>query len=144
MRPKNRGCECKVPSINRYIFCINCHKSAITRVDLALAEPPQPQQQFQQLPQPDLFSLKCKFCGKVLSGTTSLKAHERSHMNEKPFPCRECGRTFVTNHHRIRHEKTLHGIEPAKKAESFQCPNCVRSFTSENFMIRHHANCVGT
>ena len=148
---------------DRYkLFCRGCHLP-IKKCDEILPQPQlqlppqqQPQPEPQPLPQPQpqlqlqlppqlhhLFSLECKYCGKVLSGTTSLKAHERSHIKEKPFECRECGRPFGTNQNRIRHENTAHNIQSHMKEANFQCPNCVRRFTSEQFMVRHHTKCVG-
>lgn len=46
----------------------------------------------------------CKYCGKELSRKQNLTYHEKTHRDEKPFPCLICGKRF-----RVRNQLTRHG-----------------------------------
>lgn len=37
---------------------------------------------------------RCKFCGKGFSSNSALTIHIRSHTNERPFVCKECGKFY--------------------------------------------------
>lgn len=49
---------------------------------------------------------KCHICHKILTRSTILRDHVRSHEGDKSFKCGTCGKAFVRNGDRKDHEKT--------------------------------------
>lgn len=48
--------------------------------------------------------LKCKYCEHQFTKMCSLKDHLRIHLDQKPFDCSNCGKTFRQKGNRDRHE----------------------------------------
>ncbi|XP_071416444.1 zinc finger protein 783-like [Pithys albifrons albifrons] len=57
----------------------------------AVARPPTPK-------------LKCMHCKKMLSGSTSLQRHLRTHLRDRPHCCSSCDKCFTRRTHLLRHE----------------------------------------
>lgn len=70
--------------------------------DLEFPEPPRKIQKIKDGPSQH----QCSECPKTFTRSHNLKAHLRSHANEKPFSCTICGASFARQYDRKRHEAT--------------------------------------
>jgi hypothetical protein len=61
----------------------------------------------------------CDICSKDFTRAHNLKAHKRTHANERPFGCSLCDRAFVRKQDRERHER-LHTTKNRQLGESSQ------------------------
>merc|ERR1719471_1661948 len=75
-------------------------------------------------------------CGKTFSKVTHLKAHVRSHNNERPYECewRGCGKTFVRSDELKRHA-WIH-----TKEDRFHCP-CGKGYSRADHFRAHAVKC---
>ncbi|XP_017058171.1 transcription factor Ouib [Drosophila ficusphila] len=68
---------------------------------------------------------KCQTCGAVKNNKSSLARHEFGHTGERPFPCKECTKTFLSGNELKAHNLTNHTKEPP-----FPCRYCERRYFS--------------
>ncbi|NWS79110.1 ZN180 protein, partial [Crotophaga sulcirostris] len=54
----------------------------------------------------------CGQCGRAFSRRSSLVVHQRSHLEQKPFLCLDCPKSFTCSYQLIRHQQ-VHGEEKA-------------------------------
>ncbi|CAH2216971.1 jg871, partial [Pararge aegeria aegeria] len=66
---------------------------------------------------------KCFACQKQFTLSYYLKLHVRSHTDEKPYTCAQCGQTFITASKLGRHNKRFH------LAIRYQCRICYKYFS---------------
>ncbi|XP_068260503.1 zinc finger protein 783-like [Nyctibius grandis] len=59
--------------------------------------------------------VKCSFCKKTLSCSTSLQRHLQTHRQERPHCCATCKKCFTRRTHLLRHEK-IHDRQKALAA----------------------------
>jgi len=79
-----------------------------------------------------VYAYKCQFCGVGIANLSSLQRHERTHTNEKPFPCPECSRSFrskieLDDHHRDKHTNE----------RPFVCETCGKKFAVRRLWASH-------
>ncbi|OQR76013.1 zinc finger protein-like [Tropilaelaps mercedesae] len=74
----------------------------------------------------------CPVCGKLFTRQQYLALHLRRHVDERPYRCEHCGRTFP-------HLATLKGHVTRKHTRDFrfQCPICDKGFISRMKTLHH-------
>ncbi|KAH8248283.1 hypothetical protein KR038_010132 [Drosophila bunnanda] len=68
---------------------------------------------------------KCGTCGIVKKNRASLVRHEYGHTGERPFPCKECPKRYLSGNELRAHMLTHHTKEPP-----FPCRYCDRRYFS--------------
>jgi len=56
----------------------------------------------------EVTGLTCAECGKVLSTAGALRLHTMRHTGERPYSCKLCERTYISNHSLENHLATCH------------------------------------
>jgi hypothetical protein len=87
------------------------------------------------IPGGDPKSLACHMCGKTFTRRFNLRAHERSHLDIKPFKCGTCSQSFCRRHDLKRHERLHTGAVP------YSCDVCGKGFNRVESHARHKASC---
>ncbi|KAL0984003.1 hypothetical protein UPYG_G00135770 [Umbra pygmaea] len=75
----------------------------------------------------------CKYCGKLFLSTSSLTRHDLIHTQERPFKCpqSECGKSFKSKSEVKVHMRYHTGERP------FKCTDCEKGFTQNCYLTQH-------
>lgn len=74
----------------------------------------------------------CPHCETVCTRQRDYEVHLRTHTNEKPFECEQCGMAFSADYTLIRHIRQVHEQE-----RDHQCQICDESFFTRTHLKRH-------
>jgi len=90
----------------------------------------------------DTKQFKCATCSALLTTSSDLRRHERTHYTEKPFHCSfpKCLYSAYQNANLLTHEKTHRSIESRL---SHICPLCKKGVSSKSILTRHQKTCDG-
>uniref|UniRef100_A0A8C5PQV1 C2H2-type domain-containing protein n=1 Tax=Leptobrachium leishanense TaxID=445787 RepID=A0A8C5PQV1_9ANUR len=73
----------------------------------------------------------CLECGKRFVSKSRLLSHQKNHTGDKPFACPECGKGFFCNSHLVRHQRLHTGEKP------FPCSECGKCFSQSSNLAIH-------
>ncbi|KAI6176652.1 (spotted green pufferfish) hypothetical protein [Aphelenchoides bicaudatus] len=77
---------------------------------------------------------ECRICGKTYTRQENLRTHTRKHNNERPFRCSVCQKAFMSSSDRGKHQSRTHTDE-----KNYKCPvnNCVKRYTDPSSLRKH-------
>ncbi|XP_053520226.1 histone-lysine N-methyltransferase PRDM9-like isoform X2 [Artibeus jamaicensis] len=79
-----------------------------------------------------IVTIKYGRCWQGFSDGSHLIKHQRTHLEEKPYVCKECGRGFTCKSNLITHHRIHSGEKP------YVCRECGRGFTQRSSLNAHH------
>jgi len=78
------------------------------------------------------YKLNCDQCDFKATSTSKLKNHIMLHIDERPFKCSHCDKSFRNNSQLLEHVQILHS-----KAQPFSCIDCGQSFYTRAQLCKH-------
>ena len=90
----------------------------------------------------------CNVCQKVFSKSAQLRLHSQIHYMERPFKCEECGISFRSRGHLVKHERSethrnkvninqTFGAPSETNPRPFKCDNCLIRFRIHGHLAKH-------
>lgn len=87
------------------------------------------------------YKLKCDQCNFKTTTSSKLKNHLMMHLDERPFKCQDCDKTFRTKSQLTEHSLVLHSQE-----QTISCNECLASFNTQTQLTKHklskHSNII--
>lgn len=91
--------------------------------------------------------LQCPDCPKTFTRMSNLRAHRRTHTDERPFECSICNKKFARQHdckvHEQQHAKQKQAITCRGALDSGFSWGCGKKFYGANALARHFGNQTG-
>uniref|UniRef100_A0A8D2CRA4 C2H2-type domain-containing protein n=1 Tax=Sciurus vulgaris TaxID=55149 RepID=A0A8D2CRA4_SCIVU len=69
--------------------------------------------------------------GKVCHQSSKVSIHSDTHIEDKPYKCKECERTSKKISNRISHQRIQNGVKP------YKCKDCGKAFNISSHLIKH-------
>lgn len=113
--------------------CIECGETFSTKSNLARHHRRKHMANEQEDNRNTKLACSCEICGKLCENGVGLKIHRRSHLDQHPFQCRECGHLFMSKSDLIMHCQQAHSDQ-----RPFQCRECGQGFKEKWALTRHH------
>ena len=77
------------------------------------------------------YKLECEVCKREFTNRPTFRTHMRTHTNEKPFVCTECGLSFHSLSGLSNHKKNIHTDFRQVRERTHVCDLCGKGFYSK-------------
>ena len=83
------------------------------------------------------YKLECEVCKREFSSRSYLKLHMRTHTNEKPFVCSECGLSYPSSSSLFNHKRIIHTDFKQERKRNHVCHLCGKGFFEKKDLKVH-------
>ena len=134
----NRTWNLKIHKLNVHGIRSSRFGKEIEMTQTARSPPPQPSEEdaFEEeevVEQTIAPSLNCQYCGKHMTSESSLKVHERTHLQQDAHQCRVCGLYFSREWNLKKHLEEVH----KGRVNAKTCNICQKEFANPSNLRKH-------